>query len=206
MCIILLWFPISASAQRDIPVEIFAGNRAIAHQMYLTKYTDTNSRFGYFGYLRIETPYSDRNKSTFLGQSLFFYDVVKGVSLAAGGYITGAGFMPQLAIAYGRNVGDLSLTVFASYEPVKLANSEIFTLISYSPPLNKSGNWKLFTQLIGSYNFSYKDNLKYNFANQYLRLGFSYNDWQFGLATDLIQESAIGLLPTNSGLFIRRQL
>ncbi|TCD28733.1 hypothetical protein EZ456_04950 [Pedobacter psychrodurus] len=205
--ILLLWMPSSATAQvRDIPVEVFVGNRAIAHQMYLTKYTDSNSRFGYFGYLRIETPYLDRKKSIFLGQSLFFYDVFKGVSLAGGGYITSAGFMPQLAIAYGRNVGNLSLTVFASYEPVKPANSEIFALISYSPPLNKRGNWRLFTQLIGSYNFSYKKNLRYNFANQYLRLGLSYDDWQFGLATDLVQENNVGLLPTNSGLFLRRLL
>lgn len=207
MCLLLLWMHPSAIAQiRDIPVEVLAGNRAFAHQMYLTKYTDSTSRFGYFGYLRYETPYSDRLKSSFLGQSIFFYDVAKGVSLGGGGYITGAGFMPQLAVAYGRNIGDLSLMVFGSFEPVKPPNSEIFALVSYSPPLNKSGSLKLFTQFIGSYNFNYKNNLEYNFANQYLRLGLSYKDWQFGLATDLVQENAVGLLPTNTGLFLRRLL
>ncbi|MCE7054185.1 hypothetical protein LZF95_05825 [Algoriphagus sp. AGSA1] len=205
--ITLLWMysPVIAQ-QRDIPVEVFAGNRAFAHQMYMTKYMDSTSRFGYFGYLRYETPYSDRQKSSFLGQSLFFYDVAEGVSAGGGGYITNAGFVPQLALAYGRDIGDLYFLVFGSFEPIKSPNSEIWMLITYSPPLNESGSWRLFTQFMGSYNFNYKNNLRYNFANQYLRLGLDYNDWQFGLATDLIQENPGGLLPTNTGLFLRRLL
>lgn len=190
----------------DIPVEVVVGNRAFAHQMYLNKYLDSTSRFGYFGYLRYETPYENRQKSSFMGQSLFFYDVAEGISLGGGGYITNVGFLPQLIAGYSRNVGDISFMAFATFEPVKSPNSEIFILVSYSPPLNESGSLRLFTQLIGSYNFNYKDNLKYNFANQYLRLGLSYKNWQFGLATDLIQERNIGLLPTNTGLFLRRLL
>ncbi|MBE9586231.1 hypothetical protein IM792_17385 [Mucilaginibacter sp. JRF] len=192
--------------QGDIPVEVFAGHRAFTHQMYLTKYLDSASRFGYFGYLRYEAPYSDRKKSSFTGQSIFFYDVAKGVSVGGGGYITNDGFMPQLAIAYSYNAGDISFTAFGSYEPVKSPNSELFVLVSYSPPLNKSGSWRLFTQLIGSYNFSYDRDFRYNFANQYLRLGLSRKAWQFGLAADLVQVSGTGSLPTNGGLFLRRSL
>lgn len=191
---------------QDIPVEIVAGNRAFAHQMYLNKYLDSTSRFGYFGYLRYETPYENLQKSSFIGQSLFFYDVAEGISLGGGGYITNAGFLPQLIAGYSRNVKNLSFMAFVTFEPVKSPNSEIFILVSYTPPLNESGSLRLFSQLIGSYNFNYKDNLKYNFANQYLRLGLSYKNWQFGLATDLVQERNIGLLPTNTGLFLRRLL
>ncbi len=196
----------SFAQQRNIPVEVFAGNRAFAHQMYMTKYTDSNSRFGYFGYMRYETPYSVRQKSTFTGQSLFFYDVAGKISAGGGGYITNSGFVPQLALAYGRNLGDFSLTVFGAFEPVKSPNSEVFVLFLYSPPLNESGSWKLFVQFIGSYNFKYENKLSYNFANQYLRLGLDRNDWQFGLGSDLIQENGVGLLPTNTGLFLRRLL
>ncbi|ACU59996.1 hypothetical protein [Chitinophaga pinensis] len=192
--------------QGDIPVEVFAGHRAFAHQMYMTKYLDSTSRFGYFGYLRYETPYSDRNKSSFTGQSLFFYDIAKGVSLAGGGYVTNTGFMPQIAIAYSYNVGDLSLTAFGSFEPVHSPNSELFVLMSYSPRLNTQGTWRLFTQFIGSYNFNYDNRLRYNFANQYIRAGVSHKGWQFGLGTDLLQVSGTGSLPANYGLFLRRLL
>jgi hypothetical protein len=194
-----------ASAQQgDIPIEVFAGHRAFTHQMYMTKYLDSTSHFGYFGYLRYEAPYTDRQKSSFTGQSIFFYDVAKGVSVGGGGYVTNDGFMPQIAIAYSRNAGDLSFTAFGSFEPVRSPNSEIFILVSYSPPLNRSGSWRLFTQIIGSYNFNYERNLRYNFANQYLRLGLSRKDWQFGLGTDLVQVNGVGSLPTNNGLFLRR--
>ena len=126
--------PPSATAQiRDIPVEVFAGNRAFAHQMYLTKYTDSTSQFGYFGYLRYETPYSDRLKSSFLGQSIFIYDVAKGVSLGGGGYITGAGFTPQLAVAYGRNIGDVrkTLPVSPHHLLLFLANGPVFPFYGF---------------------------------------------------------------------------
>jgi hypothetical protein len=203
--IFLLAINFTATAQDgDIPVEVFAGHRAFAHQMYMTKYLNSTSRFGYFGYLRYEAPYADRKKSSFTGQSLFFYDVAKGVSVGGGGYVMNDGFMPQIAIAYSRNVGDLSFTVFGAFEPVKSPNSEIFILASYSPPLNRSGSWRLFAQMIGSYNFSYKRNLRYNFANQYLRLGLSRQGWQFGLGADLVQVNGVGSLPANNGLFLRR--
>nr|WP_315225067.1 hypothetical protein [uncultured Flavobacterium sp.] len=198
--------PIAIAQVRDIPVEVVVGNRAVAHQMYLNKYLDSTSRFGYFGYFRYETPYENRQESTFLGQSLVFYDVAEGISLGGGGYVTNVGFFPQLIAGYSRNAGNISFMAFGTFEPVKSPNSEIFVLVSYSPPLNKSGSLKLFSQLIGSYNFSYKNNLQYNFANQYLRLGLDYKDWQFGLATDLVQESPKGLLPTNTGMFLRRLL
>ncbi|QEE50238.1 hypothetical protein FUA48_11815 [Flavobacterium alkalisoli] len=191
---------------RDIPIEVVVGNRAVAHQMYLNKYLDSTSRFGYFGYLRYETPYENRRESTFFGQSLVFYDVAEGISLGGGGYVSNVGFLPQLIAGYSRNTGNISLMAFGTFEPVKSPNSEIFVLVTYSPPLNKSGSLRLFSQLMGSYNFNYKDNLKYNFANQYLRLGLGYKDWQFGLATDLVQERPIGLLPTNTGIFLRRLL
>jgi len=207
MSVTLIGIHASVIAQeRDIPVEVFAGNRAFAHQMYMTKYMDSVSKFGYFGYLRYQAPYADREQSSFLGQSLFFYDIVEGVSLGGGGYVTNAGFVPQLAAAYGRELKDLYFLAFLSLEPIKSPNSELFVLITYTPPLNKSGSWRLFAQLLGSYNFNYKNNLRYNFANQYLRLGLGYNDWQFGLATDFIQERPMGLLPTNTGLFLRRLL
>lgn len=192
--------------QADIPVEVFAGHRAFAHQMYMTQYLDSTSRFGYFEYLRYETPYSERDKSSFTGQSLFFYDVAKGVSLGGGGYITNDGFMPQIAIAYSRNIGDLSFTAFGSFEPVRSPNSELFVLMSYSPRLNAKGTWSLFTQFIGSYNFNYENNWKYNFANQYIRLGVSHKGWQFGLGIDLVQIGGTSALPTNSGIFLRRSL
>lgn len=202
--IALLGASLTSYAQQDIPVEVFAGHRAVAHQVYMTKYLDSTSKIGYFGYMRYEAPYADRQKSSFTGQSLFFYDIAKGVSLAGGGYITNEGFMPQIAIAYSRNISDLSFTVFASFEPVKSPNSEIFVLLSYTPALNKSGSWRLFTQLIGSYNFKYDAHLGYNFANEYLRLGLSRKGWQFGLGADLVQVKGTGALPTNGGVFLRR--
>lgn len=204
--LIFSFFHSVVAQQGDIPVEVLAGHRAVTHQMYMTKYLSTSSKFGYFGYLRYEAPYSKRENSDFTGQSLFFYDVAKGVSLGGGGYVTNEGFIPQIAIAYTRNVGDLSFAAFGSFEPVRSPNSELFLLMTYMPPLNKQGSLKLFAQFIGSYNFNYKNNLRYNFATQYLRLGLSRKGWQFGLAADLTQVNNIGSLPSNTGIFLRRLL
>lgn len=172
----------------------------------MTRYLDSTGRFGYFGYLRYEIPYSDRDKSSFTGQSLFFYDVAKGVSVGGGGYVTNDGFMPQMAIAYSYNIGDLSFTAFGSFEPVRSPNSELFVLMSYSRRLNRKGTWHLYTQFIGSYNFNYGNSRGYNFANQYIRLGLSHKGWQFGPGTDLVQIGGTGSLPTNIGIFLRRLL
>lgn len=192
-------------AQQNIPVEILAGDKAFSHQMYMTKYMNEDSRFGYFGYMRYESPYEDRNRSNFTGQSLLFYDVAGLISVGGGGYVTNDGFIPQVVAAYSSTVKNFSYTVFLAFEPVKKPNSEVFVLMTYTPALNDDGSWRLFMQLIGSYNFNYKNNLQHNFANQYLRLGLSYNGWQFGAGTDLLQVKGLSS-SANTGVFLRREL
>jgi hypothetical protein len=195
----------SYSQNRDIPVEVLGGNRAFTHQMYMTKYMHDKSRFGYFGYLRYESPYAKFEESSILGQSLFFYDVAGLISVGGGGYATNSGFVPQIAIAYSKAIRSFSFLAFAAVEPIKSPNGEFFTIMTYNPTISKNENWKLFMQFIGSLNFNLKGN-DYNTASQYLRLGLENDGWQFGIGTDLIQISTTNDFSANTGLFIRRLL
>lgn len=130
--IALFFLPKAMLAQQDIPVEVLVGNKAFSHQMYMTKYMKQDNRFGYFGYLRYESPYENRNKSTFTGQSLFFYDVAGLISVGGGGYVTNDGFVPQIVAAYSSTMKDFNYTVFLAFEPIKKTNSEVFVLMTYT--------------------------------------------------------------------------
>ena len=188
-----------------IPVEVFAGNRALVFQMILNKHFSPKSRFGFFNVTNLVGDYETANqKNQYLSQSLITTDIWKGFSVNAGvtmNYV--AGFRPTAGLQYVFANREFLAVVLPRFDLTQTHNFETFGLVEYKPRFKN--HWGLYTRIQGIYNY----NTKLEFHDRsyaWLRAGASYKNYQFGLGANFDAYGPMKINENSIGVFVRTEL
>jgi hypothetical protein len=197
--------PTAKKVSPPIPVEAFAGDKGLVFQMIVSKHFSPKSRFGFFNVTNFVGDYESTNqKNQYLSQSLITADVWKGFSINAGvtmNYMTG--FRPTAGLQYVFANRHFLAVVLPRFDLTQTYNFETFGLMEYKPKLSKT--WGLYTRVQAIYNY----NTKLNFHDRsyvWLRLGASYNNYQFGIGSNFDVYGPSKINENSFGVFFRTEL
>jgi hypothetical protein len=193
-----------------IPIEIFAGNKAIAFQLIVSKQFSPKSIFGFFNVTYFMGDYKNDNQtSQFFSQSVITTKLWKGISLTTGLSTVGPSdpsiitVRPTAGLQYLFANRNFLVVVLPRFDLTQTYNFETFAVVEYRPMLSK--NWGIYTRLQGLYNYNTKSNF-HEISSIYLRLGVSYKNVQFGLGSNHDFYGQNNYNVNNFGVFIKTDL
>ena len=193
-----------------IPIELFAGDKALTFQLIVSKQFSSKSRFGFFNVTNFMGGYKEVSQtSEFFSQSLLTAEVWRGISLTTGLSTIGSSntnfitVRPTAGLQYLFANRDFVVVVLPRFDLTQTYNFETFSVFEYTPMLSKK--WGLYTRLQGLYNYNTKLNF-HEVSSLYVRLGMSYKNMQFGLGTNYDFYGPDTSAVKNFGLFIKTDL
>jgi hypothetical protein len=192
-----------------IPIELIAGNKAFAFQLIASKQFSPSSKVGFFNVTNFTGNYKEVNQtSDFLSQSFLTAEVWRGISLAAGLSAIGSSttpltVRPTAGLQYLLASRDFVVVILPRFDLTQTYNFETFAVFEYKPMLSKK--WGIYSRVQGLYNYNTKLGF-HEISSIYLRLGLSYNNFQFGAGTNLDFYGPDNQNVSNFGAFIKTDL
>ncbi|MDN5215845.1 hypothetical protein QQ020_27450 [Fulvivirgaceae bacterium BMA12] len=183
--------------QPPIPVEVFAGHRALYYQHVMNKYVFKN-KFNFFNVSSFDAEYKSNANNVFLISSLFSYNIGKGFSVGLGGEIQRPGAAAIVGAQYAYKSARWLIAVVSSVNITGETEYSQFTLLEYRQPVSENLKVYFRMQMLVSTDFH-----RYNRGYQQFRLGSQLKDVQFGLAANFDQFDASAIKTTNYGIFLR---
>ena len=183
--------------QPPIPVEVFAGHKALSYQHVINKNV-FKDKFSFFNVSSFDAEYGENANNVFLISSMFLYNISKGFSAGLGGEIQRPGAVVIAGIQYTYVSENLLIVVVPSVNLTGETEYSQFTLLEYRPRINKKFNGYFRMQFVVSTDFH-----NYNRGYQQFRLGSQINDIRFGLAASFDQFDSNAITTTNYGVFVR---
>ena len=184
-----------------IAVEMLFGNDRLAFQMIVHKKLQENSRFGFFSISSFAVDYrNDRTKNEYTTLVLLNYEIVKGFGISSGAAVNSNwGFRPYAGFQYIF----ANKTVLVIAEPgfylTESHNFKTLAIIEFKPKIKK--NWSLYCRLQGLYSQNLQTN-HHERSYVYARLGVKYNNFGFGLGSNIDWHGSDKELKQNYGLFL----
>ena len=198
-------FLFSHSTYGQLPVELFAGNRAAEYSFFWDHDLDTTRKVSLFNLTFFNINYDNKSENTYEIYQIGTYNLNPNWGLAGGGRFANQQFAPQLAVSYQYESRDLYFNIFPTiqfFTQQKFVGYSLFGLLFYKPRINET--WKMFNQVILEPLFNGKGHL---FSYQQIRVGLEYKElFQFGLGLNMEQEGTQFKGRYNLGLFIRKEL
>jgi len=178
-----------------IPVEVFAGHRALTYQHVLSK---DIGRFNFFNVAAFDAEYGASPKNEFVISSFFSYSLGKGFSVGVGGEIQppGANFIFGAQYVYASQ--QWLLVFFPSVTLQPASQFAQLSLLEFRPRISQKIRGYFRAQVLVSTNF-----ITYDRGYQQLRLGVQIKQLQLGLAANFDQFAANTRTTTNYGIFTR---
>jgi hypothetical protein len=200
----------NVSAQgAPILIELIAGNKGSAFELITSKQFSHSSKFGFFNVSSFDGDYKEVNQnSDFLSQSYLTAEVWRDISLVAGLSAIGSSttpltVRPTAGLQYLLAGPDFIVLFLPRFDLTQTYNFETFALLEYKPMLSKK--WGIYSRVEGLYNYNTK--LRFHeISSIYLRLGLSYNNFQFGAGTNLDFYGPDNQNASNFGVFIKTDL
>ena len=193
-----------------IPIEIFAGDKALTFQLIVSKQFSPKSRFGFFNVTNFMGGYKQASQTAeFFSQSSLTAEVWKGISLTTGLSAIGSSnsslitVRPTAGLQYLFANRDFVVVVLPRFDLTQTYNFETFVVFEYKPMLSK--NWGIYTRLQGLYNYNTKLDF-HEVSSVYLRVGLSYKNFQFGLGSNHDFYGPDSYNINNVGIFIKTNL
>ena len=191
--------------QAQIPVQVFAGNRATEFNFMWNGFLDKQQKVNLFNFTFFEVNYEDQENNTYEIYQVVTYNFSHQWGLAGGGRFTANEFIPEVALSFQIEEPDLYVNLFPSlrYTPsLEELGYSLFGMVTFSPAIRK--DWSLFNQMIFE---SVLDKNAHVFSYQQIRLGFGYKTaFQFGLGVNVAQTGSRFKNSTNVGIFLRKEL
>lgn len=190
-------------------IELIAGNNGLAFELIATKQFSPGSKFGFFNVSSFDGDYKEVNQnSDFLSQSYLTAEVWKDISLLAGLSAIGSSttpltVRPTAGLQYLLAGRDFVVLVLPRFDLTQTYNFETFALLEYKPMLSKK--WGVYSRVEGLYNYNTKLGF-HEISSIYLRLGLSYNNFQFGAGANLDFYGPDNQNTSNVGVFIKTDL
>lgn len=186
---------ITGYAQR-IPVEISSGDHHYRYQHSLLG--SYNEKLGYSHVSSILNFY-DGNDAEIMTQSYFTYWINKQIAVGIGTfYASVPGFTPAVNIQFSKTVKAFTVVIVPRVDLKDNPSYELMAFVEYSPKketgLQPYGRIQLMENFTG---------LDHNRSYQYLRLGLSAANMQFGISVDYDAYRRDMDYISNYGVFLR---
>jgi hypothetical protein len=167
-----------------VPVEIFPETRGLYYQMIINKLLAPKSRFGIFNITAFRADYNnDPSKNEFYTLATLTAKVWKGFSIIGGGTIISVpGFHPTIGPQYTYISKNVVLILIGRVDLTETHNIENLALFQFNPKFSKK--WGAYMRVQELFNYNPEANSHARSA-LYLRLGLSYNSYQFGFGTNV---------------------
>lgn len=166
-----------------INTELLFSNRGMAFQMIIDKKFNSVPKLGFFNVTYILGEWDDDKINDYMTQSSLTYEIVKGLKLAGGFHITPVkGMRPIAGLIYTKANKNWLFVANSRIDLSKDTNVEGLVLVEYKPKINE--NWRFYSRLQALYEYNTiidKQTRSYLMA----RAGVSYNEFTFGLGTNI---------------------
>jgi hypothetical protein len=193
----------SAIYAQKTPVEFLIGHNAINTQINLNRKFGENSKFGIFSIVNFNMPFDKTNAvyKYHIVQANVYYSLTKNFRIFGGAFTN-----PK---DYGASLGVQAIFPFKNgvflfsnrHSIVKDYVSEFLIMTEFRPKINSKLNLYSRVQVMSETDFEI---MRRNF--QMLRLGLSYQNYQFGLGATFDQFGNKPIAYNNIGLFARVEL
>ncbi|WP_133248437.1 hypothetical protein [Flagellimonas aquimarina] len=163
---------------QNISMESTFMNEKIKHQYIFFKDFEA-TKFSFFNLTSISTDYNfGRVSESYLLDNFVFYEIKKGVSLAAEAALNQEAHSLAVGARYTYNKNNFRFTFFPSYRILDKRYLYTRMLLEYKSPISRQVHVYFRGQVNGSTDFSGNNKL----TNLY-RLGLQYKNIRFGLGT-----------------------
>ena len=166
-----------------INTELLFSNRGMAFQMIIDKKFNSISKLGFFSVTSLVGEWNTDKINDYMTQSSLTYEIFQGLKLAGGFHITPVkGMRPIAGLIYTKSN---KICLFVANSRIDFSNDtnvEGLILVEYKPEINK--NWRFYSRLQALYEYNIiieKQTRSYLMA----RAGLSYNEFTFGLGTNI---------------------
>lgn len=166
-----------------INTELLFSNRGMAFQMIIDKKFNSIPKLGFFSVTSLVGEGNTDKINDYMTHSSLTYEIFKGLKLAGGFHITPVkGMRPIVGLIYTKLN---KIWLFVANSRIDFSNEtnvEGLILVEYKPEINK--NWRFYSRLQALYEYNIiieKQTRSYLIA----RAGLSYNEFTFGLGTNI---------------------
>ncbi len=185
-----------------IPVEVFTGNSRLYYQVFINRKITKNNKIGFFSNSSFSADYKkDFTKNEYQTTSALYVDLFKGLSVNAGAtFNSSEGLKPFAGLQYMYANKSLLIFYLPSYYYLQSNKVSNLAIIEFKPKINQK--WSIYSriQVFNAYNIE-----KNNHARRYVysRLGLSFANYTFGLASNIDWYGASKFKRENYGMFFR---
>lgn len=186
-----------------IPVEVAAVEDYVSTNLIISRDVSAAARLGFFHQSTLVTGIDDSGIADDLStQSLLFYKANSWFRVTAGGfYATRPGFSPTVGVQFFKPGRNWFFLVSPRMNLESDPSYSVFSIIRYERPLTEKLDLYLSMQALNTW-----DEGGHVKSYQWLRLGFSKQATQFGLAVNLDYAGRDPKTETSVGLFVRREI
>lgn len=187
-------------------VEMASGNNKTDFTLLSIKSLDKKRKFS-FTALAFYQKYHHSENFDFeeVGvQSSIFYNLTKSIAIGPTFYSNSvAGFTERLTLLISKRTGKFTYTFSPALVHSNISNDlggEVFLEMQYMHPIKNKLHFLTYTKLLTSWRGFENHDRSY----QYLRIGFSKNHTQFGLALSFDEYGNIPIRKNSVGIFVRK--
>lgn len=166
-----------------VNTELLFSNRGVAFQMIIDKKFKSIPKFGFFSVTSLVGEWDIDQINDYMTQSSLTYEIVKGLKLAGGFHVTPVkGMRPIAGLIYNAARPNWLFVANTRIDFSKDTNVEGLVLIEYKPKINE--RWRFYSRFQALYEYSTVIDMQ---TRSYImgRAGLSYNEFSFGLGTNI---------------------
>lgn len=165
--------------EQIFPIDVVIGDNSTMYQSIYNKDINGVEKLHFFNLVNFEFVYNESVPDYHIVQSLFYYDLFKGVQVGVGAnFKSSGGFKPLLALSYGNYGANHTLFIQPSAEITKNGVAELFAIYEWSPQKESLAPY-FNIQLLNSWFLNDKG---HDFSYAYFKLGMKRKSIRFGPA------------------------
>ncbi|MCI0921928.1 hypothetical protein [Sphingobacterium rhinopitheci] len=185
-------------------VDVITGSRYTMYQLVVNKKFLSIPKLGFFSVTEGTSPWKREDTPELMTQAHLTYRLFKGFDILGGmQYTSGGNFRPATALFYAITHRDIFFLLNPKVEFTKNYDSELVTVLEYTPKINKSLN--LYSRIQTLYSFV-PNSGDHNRSYVILRAGINYKEFTFGPGAHLDWYGPEKLFKNNVGIFVRALL
>lgn len=203
---ILLIMICQQSVSQITQLEIATGNNKTDFTLLSIKPLDENGKFSIstLGFFQKYHHSENFNFDEVGVQTSLFWNLTKSISIGPTIYYNSvAGFTERITLLINKRTGRFNYTIIHAVVHSNITNNigaEVFVEMQYIQPIKNKLNFLIYTKLLTNW----QEFKVHSRSYQYLRVGLSKNNNQFGLALSFDEYGNIPIEKKSFGIFIRK--
>lgn len=186
-------------------VEEMVGDNRQFLQVMVNKVFVEKKKIGLLSISSYAAGYNENlSNNEYLNTTMVYHHLYKGIGINSGSTYTSAeGLKNFMGLQYFFQNKTLSVIYMPSYYFINSNKISNFAIVEYKPKMKK--NWSLYARIQLNYNYDF-ENGKHFRSYSYNRLGLSYKNLSFGMASNFDRYLSTKIRKNNHGIFLRLTL